>query len=51
MANKITIQAPPTGGGLFRPSDGATKGFQIQPMHVVVGTVAVILFEIALHFY
>ena len=51
MAKKERISLPPTGGGIFRPSDEESGGLKLKPEHVVAFTVVVILLEIMLHIY
>jgi len=51
MSKKERLSLPPTGGGLFRSYDDEGIGFRLKPEHIIIATVAVIVFEIFLHLY
>ena len=51
MGKKGRINLPSSGGGLFRPTDGESKGLQIKPEIVIGAAAVIILFELVLHFY
>ena len=51
MAKKDKIRMPPSGGGLFRTYEEEGTGLKIKPEHIVGASIAVVIFEILLHFY
>ena len=51
MAKKEKISLPGSGGGFFRSYEDVEKGLKLKPEHIVIASIAVVIFEIILHFY
>lgn len=51
MSKDNRISIPSAGGGIFHPVTEESKGFKLQPMHVIGFTAAVVALEIALHLF